>query len=76
MEKEEAHIIVAHPVPDFSHKFEPQLTHKKTEPEPFPFEERYKDRPTRETLVQQILQKEKVSAHMCNSKQLIKFFEH
>ena len=52
---------MAHPVPDFSKKFEPQLDHKKTEPEPFTFEARYKDKPTRATLVQQILEKEKVS---------------
>lgn len=54
-------MIIARPVPDFSHKFEPQLTHEKTEPQPFGFEERYKNKPNRATLVQQILDSDKVS---------------
>lgn len=59
-EEDKCHIIIAQPLPDFSNKFEPQLSHKKTEPLPFAFEERDKNKPTRETLVQQILQREKV----------------
>ena len=59
-EEEKCQIIIARPVPDFSRKFEPQLDHKKTEPEPFSFEERYKDKPTRASFVQMILEKEKV----------------
>lgn len=60
-EEDKCHIIIAQPLPNFSHKFEPQLSHKKTEPVPFAFEERDKNKPTRETLVQQILQREMVS---------------
>lgn len=59
-EEEKCHIIIAQPLPNFSHKFEPQLSHRKTEPVPFAFEERDKNKPTRETLVQQILQREMV----------------
>ena len=59
-EEGKCHVIVAHPVPDFSHKFEPQLNHKKTEPVPFSFEERDKAKPTRSSFVQMILEKEKV----------------
>ena len=66
---------MANPMPDFSHKFEPQLPHRKTEIEPFAFEERYKDKPTRETLVQQILRREKVgSYHLFYYKLLTTFF--
>lgn len=57
---DKCHIIVAQPLPDFSRKYEPHLSHKKTEPDPFTFEVRDKDKPTRETFIQQILQKERV----------------
>ena len=62
-EEEKCQIVIARPVPDFSHKFEPQLTHKRTEAEPFSLEERYKDKPTRATLIQQILDREKVGLY-------------
>ncbi len=58
-----SHVIKANPMPDFDRVFKPQLPHTATETLPFMFEERYKDKPSRETLVQQILQKEKVSKH-------------
>lgn len=54
------HTIKANPMPDFDNVFKPELPHTATEAQPFTFEERYKDKPSRETLVQQILQKEKV----------------
>ncbi len=54
------HVIKANPMPDFDRVFKPQLPHVATETHPFKFEERYKDKPSRETLVQQILQKEKM----------------
>ena len=65
--QERCQIFSARPVPDFSRKFEPQLSHKRTEPEPFAFEERYKDKPSRQTLVQQIRQKEKVCIELLSS---------
>lgn len=66
MEEEKCQIIIARPVPDFSRKFEPQLDHRKTEPEPFSFEERYKDKPTRASFVQMILEKEKKEPFRAN----------
>ena len=59
-EEQDSHIILANPMPQFDSVFKPQLPHKTTEIQPFTFEERYQGKPTRETLVQQILQKEKV----------------
>lgn len=59
-EEQDSHIIHANPMPQFDSVFKPQLPHKTTEIQPFTFEERYQGKPTRETLVQQILQKEKV----------------
>ena len=59
-EEQDSHIIHANPMPQFDSVFKPQLPHKATEIQPFTFEERYQGKPTRETLVQQILQKEKV----------------
>ena len=59
-EELDSHIIHANPMPQFDSVFKPQLPHKATEIQPFTFEGRYQGKPTRETLVQQILQKEKV----------------
>ena len=47
-------------MPQFAKVFKPQLLHRAMEAQPFSFEEWYHDKPTRETLVQQILQKEKL----------------
>ena len=51
----------SNPLPDFDNVFKPLLGVKKTEPAPFSFEERDKDKPNRETFVEMILRKEKVS---------------
>ena len=47
-------------MPQFAKVFKPQLLHRAMEAQPFSFEEWYCDKPTRKTLVQQILQKEKL----------------
>ena len=49
-----------YPIPQFDNVLKPQLQHRAIDTQPFNFEEWYHDKPTRETLVQQILQKEKV----------------
>ncbi len=55
----------AKPVPDFSHSFKPQHEDSvPTQTEPFSFEERDKDKPTRESFVEMILRKSRVS-HKC-----------
>jgi len=59
-EEQVSHVIHANPMPQFDKVFKPQLPHRAIDTQPFDFEERYRDKPTRETLVQQILQKEKV----------------
>ena len=53
-------VIRANPMPNLDKVFQPQLPHKKVETQPFSFEERDKDKPSRETLVEMILRKEKV----------------
>ena len=62
-EKEEpdGHVIRANPMPDMAKVFQPKLPHKKVETQPFSFEERDKNKPTRETFVEMILRKEKVN---------------
>ena len=62
-EKEETdgHVIKANPMPDMAKVFQPKLPHKKVETQPFSFEERDKNKPTRETFVEMILRKEKVN---------------
>lgn len=62
-EKEEtdSRVIRANPMPDLDKVFQPQLHHKCVEPKPFSFEERDKNKPNRETLVEMILRKEKVT---------------
>ena len=62
-EKEETddHVIRANPMPDMAKVFQPKLPHKKVETQPFSFEERDKNKPTRETFVEMILRKEKVN---------------
>ena len=57
-----SHVIHANPMPQFDKVLKPQMQHRAIDmcTQPFIFEERYRDKPTRETLVQQILQKEKV----------------
>ena len=55
----------ANPVPDFSCTFKPQHEDRvPTLTEPFSFEERDKDKPTRESFVEMILRKSRVS-HKC-----------
>ena len=53
-------VIRANPMPNMDKMFQPQLPHKKVETKPFSFEERDKNKPNRETLVEMILRKEKV----------------
>ena len=55
-----SYVIHANPMPQFDKVLKPQLQHRAIDTQPFNFEEWYRDKPTRETLVQQILQKEKV----------------
>ena len=65
--KEEAsddRVIRANPMPNMDKAFQPQLPHKKVETKPFSFEERDKNKPNRETLVEMILRKEKVRLYM------------
>ena len=60
-DKEEAgHVIKANPVPNFDKVFAPQYPQRMVMPEPFSFEERDKNKKTRETLIQRILSEEKV----------------
>ena len=54
-------VIRANPMPDMAKVFQPKLPHKKVETQPFSFEERDKNKPTRETFVEMILRKEKVN---------------
>jgi len=55
-----SHVIHANPMPQFDKEFKPQLPHRVINTQTFNFEEWYHDKPTRETFVQQILQKEKI----------------
>ena len=59
-EETESHVIKANPMPNMEKFFQPQLPHKCVETQPFSFEERDKNKPTRETFVEMILRKEKV----------------
>ena len=59
-EETESHVIRAIPMPDMDKYFQPQLPHKQVETQPFSFEERDRNKPTRETFVEMILRKEKV----------------
>lgn len=59
-EEPEIHVIRANPMPNMDKYFQPQLPHKHVETQPFSFEERDKNKPTRETFVEMILRKEKV----------------
>ena len=52
--------IKANPVPNFDKVFEPQYPQRMVVPEPFSFEERDKNKNTRETLVQKNLREDKV----------------
>lgn len=65
-EKEETNsrVIRANPVPNMDKYFQPLLPHKCVEPQPFSFEERDKNKPTRETFVEMILRKEKVHMYV------------
>ena len=60
-------MIKAMPMPSFDAVFKPELPHRATAAEPFSFEQRDKEKPSRKSLVQQILEKEKVGwqVHMC-----------
>ena len=59
-ETDDSHVIRANPMPNMDKFFQPQLPHKCVETQPFSFEERDKNKPTRETFVEMILRKEKV----------------
>ena len=52
--------IKANPVPNFEKVFAPQYPQRMVLPEPFSFEERDKNKNTKETLIQKILKEEKV----------------
>ena len=66
-EKDESHVIKARPVPNFDKVFVPQYPLRSIEIQPFSFEERDKEKPTRQTLVEKILQKgEKVHSFCVN----------
>ena len=58
------HIIRANPVPDFENVFVPQYPQRVVITQPFSFEARDKDKPSRQTLVEKILQKEQVMSDM------------
>lgn len=53
-------MIKALPMPSFDSVFKPELPHKATATEPFSFEQRDREKPSRKSLVQQILEKERV----------------
>ncbi len=59
-EERESHAIKPTPMPNMDKFFQPQLPHKRVDTQPFSFEERDKNKPTRETFVEMILRKEKV----------------
>ena len=59
-EETDSHVFRANPMPSMDKFFQPQLPHKCVETQPFSFEERDKNKPTRETFVEMILRKEKV----------------
>ena len=59
-EEGESHVIKPAPVPNMDKYFQPQLPHKRVATQPFSFEERDKNKPTRETFVEMMLCKEKV----------------
>lgn len=59
-EERESHVIKPTPMPNMDKFFQPQLPHKRVETQPFSFEERDKNKPSRETFVEMILRKEKV----------------
>ena len=61
-EETDSHVIRANPMPDMEKVFKPQLPHKVVETKPFSFEERDKYKPNRQTLVEMILSKEKVTS--------------
>ena len=51
------HVIKATPMPSFEAVFVPERPHKATELQPFEFERRDRDKPSKETLVQMIMRK-------------------
>lgn len=53
-------MIKANPLPNFDKVFAPQYPQRMVMPQPFSFEERDKNKATRETLVQKILREENV----------------
>ena len=59
-EEKESHVIKPAPVPNMDKYFRPRLPHKRVATQPFSFEERDKNKPTRETFVEMMLCKEKV----------------